>query len=1477
MSMKAFRLFVSSTFADFAAERDVLQRRAFPALEAYCTSKGYQFYPIDLRWGVNEEAQLDHRTAEICLREVHAAKQDYPPPNFLIMIGDRYGSVPLPYAIAQDEFEAILSWLEGRGRKDAARALSSVYRFDGNHLLPRDLCNAGAGVDAQVGAHTLRSRVDELSELRTAEAWAAREGDLRPILQEAADALLALGRINEAAHEKYFLSLTDQEIIHGLPGYRLGFIGAPSSYPTADGPPAIAFIREITNRRGATASASHGYFQDSSRLDALKQGIWRVLPPDHIVTARTVFGPNARISETDLADFAAQIQNKLKSAIDRHIARVETIERSPNFALESEREAHRAFAERRLEIFIGREDILAAIARYLAGDGEQPLVLHGRSGLGKSSVMARAIAEAEGAGAPVIARFAGASAASSSLRALLVSLIEDLANHGIVAAPTEFEQDAKKFSSQVNKLLASVTAPVVIFLDALDQLQKPYDLSWFPAKLPNKLKLVISVLDDAFYEVDGASYRGLRARLAREAFVEIGALSLAQGRQILLALERQSQRRLQDSQRAYIIERYGNAGGSPLYLKTAFEIARTWRSYDKTGTGRCMLAEDTDHIVAQFIAELSSVQHHEPDLVSRTLGYLAAARSGLSEKELTEILSSDAGVMQAISSDIHGTVTDKLPASVWVRLHRDLSPFLVEKQIDDQPLLQFFHRQLAQVAREQHYQRLKAELHGGLAAYFESQASKRDGRSIYSKRSLSELPFQLEGAENTTRLEEILMSPDWMQQKLNSSGPQTLSADYDQFGRGPTQNLISRTLRLITGVCARDKRQLLPQLVGRLIACSDPAVLEFLDRARGLIDPPALIPEHPGLAPPGAEIALLEGHTGAVTALVVLPDGRLVSGSVDGTVHVWDLNRLTETARLEGHTGPVSAVAVLVDGRIASGGDDGTIRLWDTHVNAEIARFEGRKILIKPKKGANRRERRAWGRAKLANTKLAVTALAALPNGRLASALNDSSVRVWDLSSGAETAHLQVGPVAQLIALPDGSLVTSDSYSTMQVWSIDDGTACLKYKRKHDRPFARGDAGSLKPNNFLALLPDGRLASGLSGTIEVLNPSSGTVVANFKGPTSCYFLVLAPLPDGRLASRWDDYVIRVWEPKSRAVTAQLETTTFITALVGLPDGGLASGDSGGTITLWDLESRLNVIEGKTEVMLADATARQLDDEEVRAMAVLADGRVAAGRRGAIQLYDPRTGIVTDVPGTRFDMVTGLAALPDGRLASGLEGGTIEVWDPSSGTAVSEFKGYTGYNLALAALADGRLASGGFDGTIRLWDLRTAAETACLYGSINASVTSLAMLPDGRLASGYAEGTVYVWELSGGTVTAKFTKFKGSAKFTVWRLAALPDGRLACSRREQDQTIWIWDPNNGTEPACLEGHEGTVESLTILPGGRIASGGDDGTIRLWDTKCRAEITRLEVQGAVYHVINLTNGRLVARDSFGFMHWLKIVGE
>jgi hypothetical protein len=56
---KIFRVFVSSTFTEMQEERSILQKKVFPKLEKFCEEKGAKFQAVDLRWGVNEESQLN--------------------------------------------------------------------------------------------------------------------------------------------------------------------------------------------------------------------------------------------------------------------------------------------------------------------------------------------------------------------------------------------------------------------------------------------------------------------------------------------------------------------------------------------------------------------------------------------------------------------------------------------------------------------------------------------------------------------------------------------------------------------------------------------------------------------------------------------------------------------------------------------------------------------------------------------------------------------------------------------------------------------------------------------------------------------------------------------------------------------------------------------------------------------------------------------------------------------------------------------------------------------------------------------------------------------------------------------------------------------------------------------------------------------------------------------------------------------------
>ena len=79
----------------------------------------------------------------------------------------------------------------------------------------------------------------------------------------------------------------------------------------------------------------------------------------------------------------------------------------------------------------------------------------------------------------------------------------------------------------------------------------------------------------------------------------------------------------------------------------------------------------------------------------------------------------------------------------------------------------------------------------------------------------------------------------------------------------------------------------------------------------------------------GICLLTLEGHTYGVSSLAALPDGKLVSGSYDNTIRVWDVSCGTCLLTLAGASNDaVTALAVLPDGKLASGSQRGKVRLW---------------------------------------------------------------------------------------------------------------------------------------------------------------------------------------------------------------------------------------------------------------------------------------------------------------------------------------------------------------------------------------------------------------------------------------------------------------------------------------------------------------------------------------------------------------------
>ncbi len=86
-------LFVSSTFRDMNAERDIIQQRVVPAVNTAAAPYGESIWCKDLRWGVDttdlSESAANTRVLNVCLGEIDRSR-----PPFVILLGERYGWIP---------------------------------------------------------------------------------------------------------------------------------------------------------------------------------------------------------------------------------------------------------------------------------------------------------------------------------------------------------------------------------------------------------------------------------------------------------------------------------------------------------------------------------------------------------------------------------------------------------------------------------------------------------------------------------------------------------------------------------------------------------------------------------------------------------------------------------------------------------------------------------------------------------------------------------------------------------------------------------------------------------------------------------------------------------------------------------------------------------------------------------------------------------------------------------------------------------------------------------------------------------------------------------------------------------------------------------------------------------------------------------------------------------------------------------------
>lgn len=356
----------------------------------------------------------------------------------------------------------------------------------------------------------------------------------------------------------------------------------------------------------------------------------------------------------------------------------------------------------------------------------------------------------------------------------------------------------------------------------------------------------------------------------------------------------------------------------------------------------------------------------------------------------------------------------------------------------------------------------------------------------------------------------------------------------------------------------------------------------------------------------------------------------------------------------------------------------------------------------------------------------------------------------------------------------------------------------------------------------LAVSPDGRLlaSGGLDRTVDIVDISTGTLVHRLPGLTDVYSSVVVSGDGKRFATATLDTRFCNRRPA--------EDESFAARMQKYFTGDANSGRlQSGAVQVWSLG------DGRRQLLLPLAEGTQVTAVSFvpnQDQLILAGWLPGSG--GMLSLWDLASGKRVHEFAVPKAEVLSIVVSPDGQLlASGDGDGKVELRQLPSGTVIRSHQ-LDHRAAAVTFSADGKLLAVG-DGVreVQIIDVADGKTVKKLH--TRSPMESLDFSPDGNwLAAGTRDPGLELWDLRGNSDSRTLRVEADHFAVMPGFVAISRDSRLVvCGGRGKD--IAVFETATGKLVHELRGHAHAPTAADFLPDGRLVSGGEERTLRLWD--------------------------------------------